>query len=186
VATQNITDPRLGPRGLDLLAEGLGAEQALESLKGLAPHIEYRQIVIIDREGGSAAFSGRKTLGVHAQTLREHAASAGNLLANADVPKHILDRFQEEEARDLGDRLIAALRAGLAAGGEAGPVHSAGLVLVRDVAWPVADLRIDWHEHDPIGELAALWQRYKPQMEDYVARALDPSKAPSYGVPGDR
>jgi uncharacterized Ntn-hydrolase superfamily protein len=186
VGTQNITDPRLGPRGLDLLAEGLGAQQALESLKSGAEHLEFRQIVVIDREGGSAAFSGARTLGTHAEALAENAASAGNLLANADVPKRILASFLEQEGRDLGDRLIGALSAGLAAGGEAGPVHSAGLIMVRDVAWHVADLRVDWHEHDPIGELAALWQRWKPQMEDYVTRALDPRKAPAYGVPGDR
>ena len=172
VGTQNITDPRLGPRGLDLLAEGLGAQQALESLKSRAEHLEFRQIVVIDREGGSAAFSGARTLGTHAEALADNAASAGNLLANADVPKRILASFLEQEGRDLGDRLIGAL--------------SAGLIMVRDVAWHVADLRVDWHEHDPIGELAALWQRWKPQMEDYVTRALDPRKAPSYGVPGDR
>ncbi|TNF58782.1 MAG: DUF1028 domain-containing protein, partial [Rhodobacteraceae bacterium] len=85
----------------------------------------------------------------------------------------------------LGDRLVAALRAGLAAGGEAGPVRSAGLLIVREVAWPVADLRVDWTEGDPIGELAALWALWKPQMRDYVTRALDPTAAPSYGVPGD-
>ena len=186
VGTQNITDPRLGPKGLDLLGEGLDAEQALESLKSSASHIEYRQLAIVDRHGNSAAFSGAQTLGVHHFALAEHAASAGNLLADADVPNRILETFAREEALDLGDRLIAAMKAGLEAGGEAGPVHSAGLILVRDVAWPVADLRIDWHETDPIGELEALWLRWKPQLDDYVSRALDPSKAPSYGVPGDR
>jgi uncharacterized Ntn-hydrolase superfamily protein len=186
VGTQNITDPRLGPKGLDLLAEGLDAEQALESLKSSAAHLEYRQLAIVDRHGNSAAFSGEKTLGVHAVALGEHGASAGNLLADPAVPSRILDAFLKAEALDLGDRLIAALKAGLAAGGEAGPVHSAGFILVRDVAWHVADLRVDWHETDPIGELAALWGRWKPQMEDYVARALAPWKAPSYGVPGDR
>ena len=186
VATQNITDPRLGPKGLDLLAEGLGAEQALESLKSFAPHVEYRQLAIVDREGGSAAFSGERTLGIHAVALAEHAAAAGNLLANEDVPKSMLARFMAEETLELGDRLMAGLQAGLEAGGEAGPTHSAGLIMVRDVAWPVADLRVDWDEHNPIGALAALWLRWKPQMQDYVARALDPGRAPSYGVPGDR
>ncbi|MFI4996251.1 MAG: DUF1028 domain-containing protein [Hyphomicrobiales bacterium] len=148
--------------------------------------MEYRQLAIVDREGRSAAFSGAKTLGIHAAALGRNAASAGNLLADAEVPARMLARFQEEELLDLGDRLIASLRAGLEAGGEAGPVHSAGLIMVRDVAWPVADLRVDWHDSDPIGELAALWLRWKPQMDDYVARALEPGRAPSYGVPGDR
>ncbi|MFI5011190.1 MAG: DUF1028 domain-containing protein [Hyphomicrobiales bacterium] len=186
VATQNITDPTLGPKGLDLMAQGLGAESALERLKGAASHIEYRQLALVDRLGGSAAFSGRKTLGIHAVVLGRNAASAGNLLKHADIPAQILARFRMDEAAQLGDRLIHALAAGLAAGGEQGLVHSAGLIVVRDVAWPVADLRVDWHDTDPIGELAALWLRWKPQMDDYVTRALDPARAPAYGVAGDK
>ncbi len=186
VATQNITDPTLGPKGLDLLAEGLDAQRALDRLKAQASHVEFRQLAMVDRNGRTAAFSGQKTLGTHAVALAENAAAAGNLLENAEVPARMLARFKEMDALDLGDRLIDALTAGLRAGGEAGPVHSAGLVMVRDVAWPVADLRIDWHDTDPIGELAALWRRFKPQMDDYVTRALDPSQAPTYGVPGER
>jgi len=85
----------------------------------------------------------------------------------------------------LGDRLIAAMRAGLAAGGEAGPVHSAGLQLCDTVAWPVADLRCDWTEDCPIEAIATAWDVYKPQLAAYIQRALDPTEAPSYGVPGD-
>jgi uncharacterized Ntn-hydrolase superfamily protein len=80
---------------------------------------------------------------------------------------------------------LAAMHAGLAAGGEAGPVHSAGMMLVDQVAWPVADLRCDWTEDCPIATLARIWEVYKPQLSAYVQRALDPSVAPSYGVPGD-
>ena len=86
---------------------------------------------------------------------------------------------------ELGDRLIAAMQAGLAAGGEAGPVHSAGMQLCDAVPWPVADLRCDWTEGDPIAATAEAWRVYKPQLRDYVQRALDPTQAPSYGVPGD-
>ncbi len=85
----------------------------------------------------------------------------------------------------LGDRLLAAMQAGLAAGGEAGPIRSAGMKLVREVPWPVADLRVDWTEGDPVAELAALRALYAPQLDAYVTRALDPTQAPSYGVPGD-
>ena len=56
---------------------------------------------------------------------------------------------------------------------------------MRDVAWPVADLRVDWTDDCPIEGLAALWEVYKPQLEAYVTRALNPEAAPSYGVPGD-
>jgi uncharacterized Ntn-hydrolase superfamily protein len=102
------------------------------------------------------------------------------LLASDDVPAAMVAAFEARPGSHLGDRLIGALQAAVAAGGEAGPVHSAGLVLVRDVPWNVADLRVDWAEDDPVSELAALWEMYRPQLDDYVQRALDPSKAPSY------
>jgi uncharacterized Ntn-hydrolase superfamily protein len=79
---------------------------------------------------------------------------------------------------------MAALQAGLAAGGEAGPVHSAGLKIADKLDWPLVDLRIDWHD-TPIEALTEAWAVYRPQMAAYVQRALDPTQAPSYGVPGD-
>ena len=79
----------------------------------------------------------------------------------------------------------AGLQAGIAAGGGGGRVHSAGLVVARDVAWPVTDLRVDWADDDPVGALAELWARWEPELEGYVTRALRPGDAPSFGVPGD-
>ncbi len=111
-------------------------------------------------------------------------ASVGTLLANDTIPQAIVDGFIASKGH-LGDRLIAAMRAGLAAGGEAGPVHSAGLQLCDTVAWPVADLRCDWTEDCPIEAIATAWDVYKPQLAAYIQRALDPTEAPSYGVPGD-
>jgi uncharacterized Ntn-hydrolase superfamily protein len=70
------------------------------------------------------------------------------------------------------------------AGGEAGDERSAGIVVVDRQVWPICDLRVDWHD-DPIAELRRVWEVYRPQMRDYLTRALDPSAAPSYGVPGD-
>jgi uncharacterized Ntn-hydrolase superfamily protein len=96
----------------------------------------------------------------------------------------MIDAFINGADLDLGDRLLGTLSAALDAGGEAGPVHSAGLLMVGKVAWPVADLRVDWHE-EPVAELERVWQVYKPQLEDYVTRALNPVAAPGYGVPGE-
>ena len=185
VSTQNITDPTLGPRGLDLMAAGLSAGEALARLRKSAAHIDYRQLALVDGKGGAATFSGAQTLGVHGALSAPDVAVAGNLLADARVLAAMLENFQASAAEDLGDRLIGAMLAGQRAGGEAGPVHSAGLLLARDVAWPVADLRVDWRDEDPLGELERLWRLWKPQMDDYVRRALDPRAAPSYGVPGD-
>lgn len=185
VATQNITDPRLGPAGLDLLAQGLAAEAALARLRAETPHIAFRQLALVDARGATAAWSGAGTLGTHRTVQGPGAVAAGNLLAAPDVPDRMLAAFLAQPGADLGARLVDAMQAGVAAGGEAGPVHSAGLLMVREVAWPVADLRVDWEESDPVARLAALWQRWAPELEAYVTRALDPAAAPPYGVPGD-
>lgn len=185
VASQNVTDPSLGTRGLDLMALGLGAPEAVAMLRATAPHVEHRQLLAVDAAGRTATYSGARSLGIWAAHHATDVACGGNLLAHDGVPEVMLEAFQGSTGH-LGDRLVAVMRAGLAAGGEAGPVHSAGLLLVRDVAWPVADLRVDWTDACPVEALAALWERYRPQLEDYVTRALDPTAAPSYGVPGDR
>ena len=185
VATQNITDPTLGPAGLDLLASGLPARDALARLAATALHLEYRQLALIDARGRTAAFSGARTLGTHATAEGPGCVAAGNLLRTPDVPAAMVAAFAGSAELPLGARLVASMQAGLAAGGEAGPVHSAGLLVVREVAWPVADLRVDWHETDPVAALAALWALWAPQMDAYVTRALNPASAPAYGVAGD-
>ena len=184
VTSQNITDPTLGPRALDLMALGADADQALAALRGSTDHMDYRQVLAVDRHGRSASHSGAKALGVWSVAQDENVACGGNLLADARVPAAMVAAFLTTSGA-LGDRLIAAMRAGLDAGGEAGPTHSAGLKLVDKVSWPVADLRVDWTDACPIGGLASLWDLYRPQMDAYVARALHPAGAPRYGVPGD-
>lgn len=183
IASQNITDPRLGPAMLELMANGASADEAIATIRG-KPHSDYRQVLAVDAKGVSAIHSGPKALGIWAEARGENVACGGNLLANGKVPQAMVDAFLASEG-DLGDRILIAMRAALTAGGEAGPVHSAGMKLVRDVPWPVADLRCDWTEDCPVEELAKLWTIYKPQLNAYVTRALDPSEAPSYGVPGD-
>jgi uncharacterized Ntn-hydrolase superfamily protein len=85
----------------------------------------------------------------------------------------------------LGSRLLRALRAGAERGGEAGPIHSAGVLIVRDVSWPIVDLRVDWSD-DPVADLQRIWEIYAPQIDAYVQRAIDPGRAPGFGVAGDR
>ena len=184
VATQNITDPSLGMRGLDAMSAGLSAERALRQLEKTSSHINYRQLLAVDSHGNTCIYSGTEALGIVAESNVEDAASAGNLLDNDTIPEVMIRKFQSTEGH-LGDRLIGALQAAVDAGGEAGPVHSAGLLLVDQVSWPVAELRCDWLEHDcPISNVANAWSVYKPQLADYLQRALDPTQAPGYGVPG--
>jgi uncharacterized Ntn-hydrolase superfamily protein len=213
VATQNITDPSLGPQILDGLEHGAGAREALEAALHSTPFGAYRQLIVVSREGVPVVHSGANALGIVGSAVGVDAAAAGNLLARAEVPAAMIAAFEAGSgwfgaaraasgtggvrSREGGPsgiegrvhfaaRLLCALRAGVDAGGEAGPIHSAGLLVVRDVSWPIVDLRVDWADDDPVGELTALWERYEPQVEDYVRRALDPAAAPGFGVPGER
>ena len=184
VASQNVTDPTLGPMALDLMERGLSAPEAVAVVQTRGRFIEYRQVLAVDRNGRTAIHSGPNALGIWAEARAENVAAGGNLLADRGVPQAIVEGFLASGGH-LGDWLIAAMRAGLAPGGEAGPVHSAGLKIVDKVSWPVADLRCDWTDACPVEAVAAAWGIYKPQLDAYVQRALDPRAAPSYGVPGD-
>ncbi len=184
VATQNITDPGLAPRVLDALQGGLTARSAVQEALAGTPFGAYRQLLVIGREGPPFIHTGARALGVASEAGSVDVAAAGNLLAHQAVPGDMVRAF--EGARGpLGDRLLEAVGAGLAAGGETGPVHSAALLIMREVEWPIVDLRIDWSDADPVAALGALWRRYAPQVEDYVQRAGDPTRAVSFAVPGD-
>ena len=185
VSSQNITDPRLGVRGLDLMEGGLGAAEAVARIVGEHAQRDYRQLVAVDKNGESGHHSGVKTLGIHAVAEGEGAVAAGNLLAHAGVPAAMIEAYAAAADRPFPERLLCAMEGGLAAGGEAGEVRSAGLLVVDRETWPIVDLRIDWCDGDPIAELRSIWEGWAPQMRDYVTRALDPSTAPAYGVPGD-
>lgn len=185
VATQNVTLPALGPQILDLLEQGnLAPTAALDQALQATGWRQYRQVTVIDHNGQVALFSGDQALGTHHAMAGEQCAAAGNLLAHPGVIDAMTEAF-ESAAGPLADRLLAALHAAMATGGEAGPVHSAALQVVGDLVWPIVDLRVDWADEDPIGQLDTLWQAYRPQMQDYLTRALDPTAAPRYGVPGD-
>lgn len=183
VASQNITLPSLGPQVLDLLAQGVAPDEALAVLAGQA-HSEYRQVTVIDSQGRTAHFSGAKTLGIHAAVSGEQCVAAGNMLAHPGVIDAMVRAF-ENASGPLADRLLAAMHTGQAQGGEAGPVHSAALLVVDEVQWPIINLRVDWADEDPIGALDQLWQAYRGQLQDYIDRALNPQIAPGYAVPGD-
>ena len=184
VASQNISDPTLGFKTLDYIQKGLSAKEAVEEVKRNSQFLQYRQILVIDKNGQTANHSGANSLGIWAVCTGKNVISGGNLLANENVPKKIVHGF-ENETGHLGDRLISALKSGLNAGGEAGPLHSAGIQICDYVSWPVVDLRCDWTEECPIDVISNAWNIYKPQIQDYIQRALDPREAPSYGVPGD-
>lgn len=181
--SQNITDPRLGDAMLDALAIGRSSAEAVAGAVGGTHHADWRQLLLVGQTGDPVIFTGTQALGICGQQLGTDCAAAGNLLANNAVPAAMVEAFEVHNGQ-LAERLLAALQAALAAGGEAGPVHSMGLQVAGEVPWPIIDLRVDWSE-DPMVDTLTLWEVYKPQVDDYVTRGLNPDNSPSYGVPGD-
>ena len=183
--TQNVTDPSLGNLMLDYLEQGLNAQQSIDKVVKGRQFINYRQLALMDSKGNSAGYTGSETLGANAISQGSGCIAVGNLLNSVEVIQAMVDSFSNNVNLHLAERLLVALQAGLDAGGEEGPVHSAGLKVSHQHPWPLVDLRVDWADDGPVSELVKLWRAYEPQMKDYNSRAIDPSQAPNYGVPGD-
>jgi len=184
VATQNVTDPSIGNQVLDLMEAGMDAVSAVEKVMDQRPHAQYRQVTAVDLQGTIAEQTGDQILGTNTVSQGAYCVAAGNLLSSTEVPGAMTQAFVQHVDLHLAERLLCALEAGVNAGGEEGPTHSAALLVAHTTSWPLVDLRVDWSD-DPVDELRALWGRYQPQMQDYLDRALNPSAAPAYGVPGD-
>jgi uncharacterized Ntn-hydrolase superfamily protein len=181
--SQNVTDPSLGRRALDLMESGKSAQDVIELLLREQSFMAWRQLVLVPTMGAPAVFSGDRTLGVSGESISRDCAAAGNLLANPAVPAEMTQAFDNSRGH-LADRLLEALCAGLNAGGEASPLHAAGIQVADKLSWPIVDLRVDWADR-PIEQLCSLWELYQPQLDAYVQRARFPDAAPAYGVAGD-
>jgi uncharacterized Ntn-hydrolase superfamily protein len=184
-ASQNVTNPALGPRLLDLLQAGATAQEATAQVVAEEAYPEHRQLTVVDAAGRVAHFCGARALGPYAAATGHQAVAAGNMLAGPQVVQAMIDSYRASTAATFEERLLTGFLGGLAAGGEQGPVRSAGLAVVEGAAWRVTDLRVD-DADDPAAELGRLLALWLPQKRDYLTRALDPEAAPSYGVPGDR
>ena len=167
------------------MENGLSAADAIAAVMKDRPFIDYRQLTAVDNQGRSATWSGKNILGTHGVSEQRDCVAAGNLLKHATLPNTMTDAFAVNADQHLAERLLRALEAGLDSGGEEGPVHSAALIVYHEQAFPLVSLRVDWDDENPIKLLRRLWEDYKPQMGAYLQRAVDPTQAPSYGVPGD-
>ena len=176
VLTQHRTDPRLGPRGVALLASGCNAAETIAALVASTPDHGWRQLAAIDAGGRTAHFHGARMKPAHADAHGEGCVAIGNIMASDQVPNAMVHAFLADPAAPLADRLLAALQAGEDAGGEGRPLVSAALVVVAEESFPLVDLRAD-RDAAPIAALQAMWQDYAPLAEEYVARAVRPDAA---------
>lgn len=173
VLTQHRTDPRLGPLGIELMERGFTARQAMDAVVAATPHRDWRQLAMIDRDGGTASFSGARVKPELGEVHGRDCVALGNIVRSSEVPAAMVRAFEADPGAALAMRLIAALQAGDAAGGEFIPLVSAALLIVDRESFPFVDLRVD-SDPDPIATLAKLWRDYAPLADSFVARATDP------------
>lgn len=174
VLTQHRTDPRLGPRGLDLLEQGLSARVVIERLTEGVAGIGWRQLAVVDREGATAWFHGDRILSVHSADTGDGCVAIGNIIRNTAVTRAMVDAFESDTKAHLAERLVRAIEAGYTAGGEFRQIKSAALLVADVERFPLVDLRVDY-DPQPLVQLRWLWENYEPSMAIYVTRALDPN-----------
>lgn len=177
VVTQHRTDPRLGPRMLDLMTLGASAIEAVEGVRHSSVHADWRQLAAIGITGPGVGWTGAHVdpNGVSVVTGADHVV-VGNILVGDGVGVAASAAFDADAGLELGERLVRALEAGLVAGGEPDPLRSACLRVHGRESFPLVDLRVDEHP-EPLRELRRLWQLYGPAAGEYVSRALDPEAA---------
>lgn len=167
IATQSYANTTFGPKGLELLRQGLSAEEALERLLADDPGREQRQLGIVDLQGRAATFTGRDCLPWAGGLTGPNFAAQGNILVSEETVKAMARTFETTEG-DLAHRLVEALDAGQQAGGDSRGRQSAALYLVKEAGGyggqndRFIDLRVDDHP-EPIGELKrllSLWRLY--------------------------
>lgn len=178
ILTQARTDPRLGPVGLELMAAGRSADETVAGIVASTPHASWRQLAVLTAAGDGAYATGADVAPPAGGMALDGAVVIGNWVKSEAVIAGIAAGYQTDPAAELADRLIRALEVGEAEGGELDPLQSAA-VIVCDPAWPfpVVDLRVDL-SGDPIGDLRLAWQRWRPIMDGYLQRAIDPANAP--------
>lgn len=160
VATQSFTERRYGPRGLALLSEGRDPREALDELLAADESRGIRQVAFVDAHGATAAHTGERCIPHAGHLSTENVSAQGNMLRSAEVWPAMREAF-DATAGTLAERLLAALDAAEAAGGDYRGRQAAGLVVVageRDEQPSVDrvfDLRVEDHE-DPLGELRRL------------------------------
>ena len=156
IASQSFVNPYLGIWGLEYLAEGHTAEETLVYLKSRDAGIEYRQLGIVDSHGGSAAFTGGDCDTWRGDLTGPNYAIAGNMLVGVETLEAMKESFESDDSRPLVERLLAALAAGQAVGGDKRGRQSAAVKVYSTEEYPALDLRVDEHP-DPVAELQRVY-----------------------------
>jgi uncharacterized Ntn-hydrolase superfamily protein len=175
IASQARSNPYFGIDGLDLLASGHSAAEALNLMLDLDAPVdrEQRQLAIVDAAGNAAAYTGPRCRPWAGHRAGDGFITAGNLLVGEETVAAMFDRYQATDGESLGERLMSALEAGQAAGGDRRGRISAAMLVGKEGAWPWIDVRVDSHP-DPVAELRRVFEEFKvahldPAREEMIA-----------------
>jgi uncharacterized Ntn-hydrolase superfamily protein len=178
IVTQASTNPRLGHLGLNLLRAGYSAPRVLEEIAASDQFVERRQLGCLDVTGLAAARTGRDNKPWAGHRVERNVVVAANMVAGAGVADAMFGAFQKSPDLALWERLLLALEAGKAAGGQPNGEVSSGLYVVDREPYAMVDLRVDLHP-TPIVELRRLADAYFPLVAYYNQRPRDPNVPPA-------
>jgi uncharacterized Ntn-hydrolase superfamily protein len=168
VATQAYTNWYLAPAVFDRLSAGAGPEEALQAALAADEGREFRQLLAVDSLGRCAAHTGAQTEKWSGHLVEASFAVAGNTLTGPEVVADMAEALRRAEAGEpLGERLVRALEAGQAAGGDRRGRQSAALLVVWNDDYGHANLRVDDHP-EPVVELRRLWEKFRVDLEPYI------------------
>jgi len=168
VATQALVNPLYGARALELLAQGVAAAEAVSALIGADAGRDHRQLHLIDAQGRVAAHNGAACIDWCGQLAGEGYSVAGNMLAGPQVIQATAAAYEAGAELAFAERLIAALAAGDAAGGDQRGKQSAALLIHGAEDYPLLSLRVDDHD-DPLAELRRLFDKSLERYQPFVA-----------------
>jgi uncharacterized Ntn-hydrolase superfamily protein len=187
VATQSLVEVSFGPRALEMLSEGATPAEAVERLIGSDPKPAVRQLGVLAANGDSASFTGEACVAYAEEATGDDCRCQANMMASEGVPVAMVDAFDGAEG-ELAVRLLAALVAGEAAGGDARGRISAALLVVPSEGEPwrrSVDLRVDSHD-DPLAELSRAVRTHRAftllDLADEKAQAGDAEGAMQAGI----
>jgi uncharacterized Ntn-hydrolase superfamily protein len=178
LSTQAMVNPFYGRRGLDLLRAGAPAPEVVATLTAPDGGREHRQLHVIDAEGRIGQHTGASCVDWCGAIAGDGFSVAGNMLANENVIRETVRAF-EKSRRPFAERLIGALEAGEAAGGDKRGKQSAALLVYSGEAYADLNLRVDDHA-DPLAELRRLYEKAHERFVPYLK--CSPSKARPWGI----
>jgi uncharacterized Ntn-hydrolase superfamily protein len=168
LATQALMNPLYGPQGIELLAAGASAEDVVRRLIDADEGRAQRQLHVIGASGRPAAWTGEQCIDWCGHAVHDDFSVAGNMLAGPEVLDATVAAFVASRGRPLGERLLAAMAAGDAAGGDKRGKQAAALRLHGDDDYPRLDLRVD-DDAEPIDELRRLYDKSFERFQPFVA-----------------